>query len=206
MFTLSGLRSSLLFKFLENQILRPIRHSFLRIRVIFAAHADAASLTRLCSQRAHIESSSLTLFTWSEILRLRYTSLSVPSLAQPRPYSFQSILIHEWARIAEFDTCTVQLFGLESLLPFSCTCAVVQKIACTWTGARLSASPPDDENYVMRTVHGRGRPKYALAFTPATLCSGFAACTLCMEQSRRFGVVQTRDRPIYRFTDVFPDI
>ncbi len=73
-----------------------------------------------------------------KILRPRYTSLS-RSIQSCSPYSFQSILICGWEWIVEFDTCAVQMFGLVSLLPFSCTCtcAVVQKIACTQTGYSL---------------------------------------------------------------------
>ncbi len=42
----SGLRSSLLFYFLENQILHPICHRFLNICIIFAVCADAASINQ----------------------------------------------------------------------------------------------------------------------------------------------------------------
>ncbi len=39
----------------------------------------------------------------------------------------------------------------------------LKKLPARGRGARLSASPPDDENDVMRTVRRRGWPKYTLA-------------------------------------------
>ncbi len=39
----------------------------------------------------------------------------------------------------------------------------IKKLPARGRGARLSASHPDDENYVMRTVCGCGRPKYTSA-------------------------------------------
>ncbi len=189
MFTLSGLRSSLLFKFLENQILRPIRHSFLRIRAIFAARA--ASLTRLCSQRARIESSSLTLHVIRNLKAQVYFT-----------FRFLFRFLHSRVRTAFKAYSSTNEHGLPSSTHAQYNC-LDSSLCCLFLahallykklparGARLSASPPDDENYVMWMVHGHGWPKYTLAFTPATLCSDFAACTLCMERSRRFGVVQT---------------
>ncbi len=46
---------------------------------------------------------------------------------------------------------------------------VSKKLPAHGQSAWLSASPPDDENYVMRTVHGW--PKYTLALRPPLLCA-----------------------------------
>ncbi len=44
----------------------------------------------------------------------------------------------------------------------------LKKLPARGRGPRLSASPPDHENDVMRTVREHGRPKYTLAFSRKT--------------------------------------
>ncbi len=52
----------------------------------------------------------------------------------------------------------------------------LKKMPARRWGARLSVSPPDDENDVMRTVRGRGWLKYTLAFR--ILCCRFCVVFL----------------------------
>ncbi len=46
----------------------------------------------------------------------------------------------------------------------------LKKLPALGRGVRLSASPLDDENDVIRTVCGRGRPKYTLALILICAC------------------------------------
>ncbi len=97
--------------------------------------------------------------------------LSVPSCAQLHPHSFQSILNRGWARTDELDTCAVPPTWLALCLNIHLAHALLythhplglKHLPSRGQGARLSASLPDDENDVMRTVRGCGRPKYTLA-------------------------------------------
>ncbi len=132
MSTFSGLRSSLLFYFLENQIL----HRFLSIRVIFAIRADVASMT-LLPKSSHWKDHSHSLHVIRNLKAQVYVTFRVPfNLASVQLSKHTNPRMRVDCRVRH---SAVQMFGLVSLLPFSCTCtcAVVQKIACTQTGYSL---------------------------------------------------------------------
>ncbi len=52
----------------------------------------------------------------------------------------------------------------------------LKKLPARRRGARLSVSPLDDKNEVMRTVRGRGRPKNTLAFSQSVCYWNSSAC------------------------------